>query len=125
MRVSSNALRTVAVGSVALALGACASTDPQPDAQIARAETSIRQAEQNGAAEHSAQPLDMARQKLNQAQLAVSNDELLLAEQLAEEASADAEFAAAMARTVEAETAVEEIQATLASLRQEVARQQQ
>lgn len=119
------ALHAVAAGSAVLALTACASTDAQPDPQIARAETSIRQAEQSGAPEHSAHELDMAREKLSQAQLAANNEEYVLAERLAEEASADAELAAALARTAEAETAVEEIQATLASLRQEVARQQQ
>lgn len=122
MTVRTGTIGTLLMGSAALALAACASTPPVPDEHIARAETSIRQAEQSGAPEHSALELDKAREKLMEAQLAVRDEDYVRAQRLAEQASADAEYAAAHARTSQAEEAVQEVQETLATLRQEVDR---
>jgi hypothetical protein len=119
MTLSMSRLRTVTLASVVLALAGCASSNVQPGDTIAQAETSIRQAEQNDAARHSAAELDMARQKLNGAQDAMRAEQYELADRLAQQASADAELAAALARTSETEAAAEEIQATIAALRSE------
>lgn len=106
------------------ALVGCASTGERPDAQLATAQANIEQAQQAGANQHAAQPLSSAREKLSAAQAAVSRDEMVVAERLAEEAALDAELAGAMARNRKAELAVEELNETIEVLRDEIARGQ-
>lgn len=123
MYLANRAFRTVPLGLAVLGLGACATTEQvQPDVQITRAESTIRQAEQNGAAEHSPRELELAREKLTEAQNALREEEFVRAERLAEQASADAELAAARAQTTQAEDAVAEVQAAIAALRSEATR---
>ncbi len=115
---------TIALCGTALTLGACATSgDVAPNEEIARAEVVIRQAEQSGAAEHSARELSMARRKIERSKSAVDDNEPVEAARLAEEASADAELAAARSRAETAEQAAEEIRATIASLRSEAQNQ--
>jgi hypothetical protein len=123
MNVSKGSYRVLALGLSTLVLAGCAGTDVQPSGELAQAETSIRQAEQSGAAERSARELNLAREKLTQAQDAVRDENFVLAQRLAQQASADAELAAALARSSEAETAAEEIEATIAALRAEASPQ--
>jgi hypothetical protein len=111
-----------AIGLAAIA--GCASTGERPDAQLATAQANIEQAQQAGANQHAAQPLSSAREKLSAAQAAVSRDEMIVAERLAEEAALDAELASAMARNRKAELAVEELNETIEVLRDEIARGQ-
>jgi hypothetical protein len=111
-----------AIGLAAIA--GCASTGERPDAQLATAQANIEQAQQAGANQHAAQPLSSAREKLSAAQVAVSRDEMIVAERLAEEAALDAELAGAMARNRKAELAVEELNETIEVLRDEIARGQ-
>jgi predicted metal-dependent hydrolase len=106
------------------ATAGCASTGERPDAQLATAQANIEQAQQAGANQHAAQPLSSAREKLSAAQVAVSRDEMIVAERLAEEAALDAELAGAMARNRKAELAVEELNETIEVLRDEIARGQ-
>lgn len=105
-------------------LGACASSPDRPDQDLARAEAAISQAEQSGARQYGPIALDDARQKLGKAQAAVAEEEMLLAERYAEEATLAADLAAAKARTGKAERAVEELEDSIAVLRQEIARNQ-
>jgi hypothetical protein len=65
----------------------------------------------------------MAREKLSAAEDAMLAEDFVLADRLAQQASADAELAAALAQSAVAKTAAEEIQATIASLRSEASRQ--
>jgi hypothetical protein len=123
MNASNVSHRILALGLSTLVLAGCAGADVQPSGELAQAETSIRQAEQSGAAEHSARELNLAREKLTQAQDAVREENFVLAQRLAQQASADAELAAALARSSEAETAAEEIEATIATLRAEASPQ--
>jgi hypothetical protein len=101
----------------------CATSGEAPAVQqsITAAETTIRQAEQAGGAEHGALALDRARQKLTDAR-ALVEDEPLAADRLAREAAVDAELAASMAREGQAEEAVAQIQADIRALRAEAAR---
>lgn len=106
------------------ALGACASSPERPDQDLARAEAAIGQAEQSGARQHGPVALDDARQKLAKARAAVAEEEMRVAERYAEEATLAADLAAAKARTGKAERAVEELEDSIAVLRQEIARHQ-
>lgn len=105
-----------------LILGACASSPERPDQDLARAEAAISQAEQSGARQYGPVALDDAREKLAKARTAVAEEEMLLAERYAEEAALAADLAAAKTRTGKAERAVEELEDSIAVLREEIAR---
>lgn len=103
-------------------LTGCSSMDAAPSAAMEQAELIIRQAEQSGAAEHSPRELDLARENLDQAREAVAEEEYADARRLAEKSAADAELAAAQARSEEAELSADELYATIATLRSEASR---
>jgi hypothetical protein len=107
---------------IAVALAACAASNQNlaPEQAMTLAETSIRQAEQVGAAEYSALELDQARQKLNRARTALQNDENEDAYRLAEQSAADAELAAVRARVGQSEEAVAEIRESIRTLQAEI-----
>lgn len=107
-----------------LALGACASNPDRPFQDLARAEASIEQADQTGAREYGAAELDAAREKLALARAAADNDENVTASRYAKEAAVDAELATALTRNRKAERAVEELNRSIETLRQEIARNQ-
>lgn len=111
-----------ALGVVALALGGCAGNGQRPDADLARAEAGIRQAEQSGAEQYGGLELQAARDKLERARAAANEGEMATARQLAEQASLDAEFAAAKSRSRKAQLAVEEVEDSIAALQQEMQR---
>jgi len=81
----------------ALAAG-CASAPPRPEAQLARAEASLTQAEQSGARQYAGVEYDAARDKLGEANRLADKGKTAEALMLADEARADAEFAAAHSR---------------------------
>lgn len=105
-------------------LTACASGPDRPTAEIARAEATIEQAEQSGARQYATAELDRAREKLAAAQSLADQDEMELARRHAEQAILDAELASAMARNRKAELAVDELNETIRTLREEIARNQ-
>ncbi len=113
-----------AAALVFLALGACASSPERPVEDLARAEAAIEQAEQSGALEYAPIELDAARDKLAGARSAIAEDETLVAQRYAEEATLAADLASAKARTGKAEAAVEELQDSITVLREEIARNQ-
>lgn len=116
---------TPGVVLVLTALAACSSMDVAPTAAMEQAELTIRQAEQSGAAEHSPRELALARENLDKARDSIAEEEYADAQRLAEKSAADAELAAAQARSEEAELSAEEIYATIASLRSEANRSNQ
>jgi hypothetical protein len=122
MLVFERSIANVALGISLLWLIGCAGTAERPVEQLARAEANITQAEQSGAREHSPLELDLARQKLNQAQSAAEDNDNEEARRLAEQAAVDAELAAAQARAAEAERAAAALAESLATLRREAAR---
>jgi septal ring factor EnvC (AmiA/AmiB activator) len=115
--------RPVAAMLVPLILAACASA-PEPVRDIARAEAGIDQAEQSGARQYGPVELDAARDKLASARAAIAEDEMVLAENYAQEATLAADLAAAKARTGKAQAAVKELEDSIAVLRQEIDRNQ-
>ena len=104
---------------LSLAMTACAS-GPRPVAELSRAHTLVEQAEQAGAQQFAAADLDAARSKLQQAEQKDAKSDLAL--RLAQEASMDAEVAAARTRVGKAEQAVTEVNASIESLRKETNR---
>ncbi len=95
-------------GAVLLA-GGCASTPPEPTAQMEAARQAIAAAERAEAAKHAAAELGQARSKLAAAETAVKNEDMDDAARLAEEARVDAELADARTAAVKAQAANDEI----------------
>lgn len=102
----------------------CASGPERPHQALARAEASIEQAEQSGAREYGAVELSAAREKLNKARAAANEGEHIVARRYAEQAALDAELAAAMTRSRKAELSVEQLNRSIETLREEIARSQ-
>ena len=105
-------------------LYACASSPDRPFQDLARAEASIEQADQSGARQYGATELDAAREKLAKARAAADSDENIAASRYAKEAAVDAELATAITRNRKAELAVEELNRSIETLREEIARNQ-
>lgn len=116
--------KTMALAATALAVAACGGTAERPDEDLARAEAGIRQAEQGGADQYGALELQSARDKLSRARAAVEENEMEMADRLAEQAAVDADLAAAKTRSRKAELAVKEVEESIAVLREEMARDQ-
>lgn len=100
----------------------CGGTVERPYEELARAEAGIRQAEQGGAERYGALELQSARDKLKRARAAVAEEEMATAQQLAEQAALDADLAAAKTRSHKADLAVQELEDSIAVLREEIAR---
>lgn len=105
-------------------LCACASSPDRPFQDLARAEASIEQADRSGAQEYGATELDAARDKLAKARAAADSDENVAASRYAKEAALDAELATAITRSRKSELAVEELNRSIETLREEIARNQ-
>jgi hypothetical protein len=110
-----------AAASVSLLLGACAS-EPRPAEDLARAKSLVQQADASNAQRYAAVELNAARDKLQQAEQADKEEKNDLARRRANEAAADAELAAALARSREVQQSVDEQQKDLDMLREEAKR---
>lgn len=122
MTLMKNAIRSIPGIAIALALLAgCASVEP-PQAQLARSEAAVQQAAGTGAQQHA--PLDLRRalQKLEQARLAMEEEDYLEARRLAEQAEVDAELAQVKAQTAEAQQTAEDLEENIRILRDEISR---
>jgi hypothetical protein len=97
---------------------ACGS-EPRATEELARAKLLVQQADAANAHRYAAAELNEARDKLQAAEKADSKDKHEVARQSANQAAADAELAAALARSRELEQAVSEQQKSLETLRQE------
>jgi tetratricopeptide (TPR) repeat protein len=104
--------------------GGAAPPPHRPERQLARAETGIEFAEQSGAAEYGQAALGRARTELAMAWEFAEEGEYELALQAAERAELDAELAAAQTNRRKAEDALGEINASIETLRREIAREQ-
>ena len=120
--------RTRVIAAFALLVPAlmvgCASKPPRPEAQLARAEASLVQAEQSGARQYSGTEYDSARDKLGEAKRLADKGETATAALLADQARADAELAAARSRHLAADKAAKEVRLGTESLQDETTRQQ-
>lgn len=93
----------------AMLLGACATVDTLPAAEIAAAQAAIGQAENVGAKNAAPVELLAAREKLEKADAAVREERFGDARRLAEAAEADAMLADRKARAAKAQSAAQEL----------------
>jgi hypothetical protein len=110
-----------AAAFLSLLLMGCAST-PRPAEDLARAKSLVQQAEAGNVQRYAAVELNQARDKLQAAERADSEENFDAARRRANEAAADAELASALARSREVEQATAEQQKSLDALRQQITR---
>lgn len=122
-------MTALGIGCAALFLGGCAGNEELTQTasadELARASASIADAESAGAYEHGSAELDRARTKLGAAENAIEEGEPALAARLAKEAELDATLASAIAQNQEMQAAVTEIERGIATLEQEISRNQE
>lgn len=115
-----------ALGALAIAaflLTACATQEVErPVAQMTRAETAIQDAIQAGARESAPRELQSAQRHFSRAQEAISEEEFLEAQRLAERAEVDAKVAEERTRTEETYETVAELQEGIRALEEELQR---
>ena len=104
-----------------LMLAACASTPP-PTSSLRLEQQSIDTAEQNEAGRYAPGELAQARSQLAAADAAVTDKQMIMAKQLAEESSADAEFASAKTADAKANAVNDEMQHGTGEMIQEMQR---
>lgn len=114
-------VKATAIGGLLL-LAACASAPLPPTAALQAAETAIASAEQARVADYASPELSEARIKLNQARTAVSQEKMLMAEHLAEQACVDAELALAKTQHVKARMVNDEMLKSTEAMKQEMQR---
>lgn len=105
-----------------LALAACASTPPPPLQALQAAEIAISSAEQARVVDYAVLELTQARDKLAAARIAVLDEEMLLAERLADESRVSAELATARTEMLKAQAINRDMQESIDTLRQEMQR---
>lgn len=120
--VSRRWLAAPAVVAGALALGACANNVPRPTSTVSQAELAINEAAQTQAPQYAPLPLQKAREKLQQAQQSMAEENYLQARRLAEQALVDAQLAQSVASARQAQNAAQELEQSLQTLRQEAIR---
>ncbi|MDP3131730.1 MAG: DUF4398 domain-containing protein [Burkholderiaceae bacterium] len=103
-------------------LGACASSVPVPNTQLAAARTAVTSAASAGAADLAPTELGMARDKLTQANAAVADQNLERATFLARESQVDANLAESKARSLKAQKAAGQLAEGNRVLREELQR---
>jgi pyruvate/oxaloacetate carboxyltransferase len=115
-------LRMATLCAGLLLLGACASTPLPPTQQLQAAELAITNAEQARVADFAAEDLNRAREKLNAANTAVQQEDMVQAAYLADEARVSAELASAKTEMLKARAVNEEMQKSIETLKQEIQR---
>ncbi len=118
----SRLIKAVLVTLLMVVMTGCAVQVPAPEQEITLATQSIVQAESSGAVEFAPVELKSARDKLNQANRAMDNQEHIVARRLAEEAMVDANLAEAKARSAKSQKVVDELKESIRILEQEMNR---
>lgn len=116
-----NKLRMLAVATCT-ALAGC-STTPPPLAELAVAKAAVERAEQP-AARHAPDELLGAQRKLLAAQTALRSEDFERARRLADEAEIDARLALAISESSQARQSLEQVKEGVATLKQELMRNQ-
>lgn len=112
------------LGGAALVLGisACASNKTPATADVAVSREAVAAATSAGAADLAPAEMQSARDKLMRANQALAAKDYKTAQDLATQASADAQLAQSKANSAKATTAADELQKNIRLLREEVAR---
>jgi hypothetical protein len=113
--------RMMLLAGVAL-LASCASVPP-PTEQMAVSRSALSDAQGAGAYEYAPVEMRSANDKLTQATAAMNEKDYVRARRLAEQAEADARLAAATANSAKAQRALDEVQASIRTLQNEITRQ--
>lgn len=100
----------------------CASVPLPPAQELQAAELAITGAEQAGVADYASLELNQAREKLAGAQLAVQEEDMLLAQRLADEARVNAELASARTASLKAAEINDGMRQSIDALKQEMQR---
>jgi hypothetical protein len=114
-------LRLAVPGLALIFLAACASMPP-PTTNLQAAQQAIANAERVDAATHAAVELGEAREKLSSAQRAVEKEDMVMAGQLADEARAEAELAAARSAVAKANAVNDDMKQSTSTLIEEMQR---
>ncbi len=117
--------RLFALLVVGAALVGCGSTKPPSETVspvVRSAQNAAAEAEQAGANTHAPLELRTARQKVEQAEQAMRAGDTDRALRLAEQAEVDAKLAEAKSRAAVAQSAIDEVRATIRVLREEIER---
>lgn len=104
-----------------LGVSACATAQP-PVVSLSRAESAVRQADESNAAQYAPMELQSAREKLDEARLAIAAQEYERAQRLSEQALADARVAEARAEVESSRQTARDLRLTIEALRDEAAR---
>lgn len=112
-------LLSAIVGSLIL-LNGCASSQPAPDKSIWAAQTAIENAERARVSQHAAAEMMQARDFLNRANLAVSQEDMVSAEQLAQQSQVTTQLALARAELIKAQAINAEMTKSISQLEQEM-----
>lgn len=102
-------VRGTAAASLLLLMTACSSTPIAPTGSLTAAQDAITVAEQGDARRYSGADLDEAREKLTQAEQAVSSERMIEAERFAQESLVAAELASARTEAAKARKINEEM----------------
>jgi capsule polysaccharide export protein KpsE/RkpR len=112
------------LGLALLAFTACAPVMQSPSSQMALAQSAVEKAAAAGSNEYAPVELKTARDKIDQAQIAIqSNDkDYVAAKRLLEQAEVDAELAQAKSKTAKSQKIVAELKDSINMLRDEIQR---
>jgi hypothetical protein len=113
--------RLVLLAGVAV-LASCASVPP-PTEQMAVSRAALSDAQAAGAYEYAPVEMRTANEKLTRATAAMNEKDYVTARRLAEQAEADAKLAAATSNSAKAQRALDEVQASIRTLQNEITRQ--
>jgi hypothetical protein len=112
----------IAAGGTAFILAACASTPPAPTAALDAAHLAISNAERADAGQYAAGELAEARDRLSSAHSAVTANNMIVAERLANESRTEAELASASTAQIKAQAVNAQLQRSNGSLNEELKR---
>jgi PBP1b-binding outer membrane lipoprotein LpoB len=116
--------RAAGILCIAVFVSGCASSGERPDGELQTAESAIQQAVSSDARDFEPVLLNQAQNKIADAEKLIETEEYYEAGRLLEQASVDAQLAAARSNTAKAKQAVEEINGNIDALRQRIEKSQ-
>jgi chromosome segregation ATPase len=124
MNKHTSMLAAAGVISIAVLAGGCASSVERPDGKLQSAESAVEKAVSSDAREFEPVLLNEAQNRIADANELMEQEQYLEARRQLEKASVDAQLAGARADTAKAKQAVEEINSSIESLRQQIDQRQ-
>jgi hypothetical protein len=109
--------------SLVVAMAGCATAEP-PKGQMATAEAAIDRAQESEATSYAPVEMQRAREEMRAARSALDKEKYVEARRQAEKAAVDARLAEARAQSEQTKKIVQELRATIETLRQEIQRRQ-